>query len=63
MLKTMMIESIADKMIYSNRENNQGPAPNSKTIPIINAMTNRSGSQALRSEEDGIIVLLTVKTR
>jgi predicted FMN-binding regulatory protein PaiB len=63
MPKTIVIASTEDRMIDPNWDNNQGPTPKSRTNPKKTALTNISGNQALRSEEEGIIVLLTVKTR
>ena len=50
-------------MINSNLENNHGPAPISSKNPDMNKIMIINGSQARLSDEDGIIVLLTVNTR
>jgi hypothetical protein len=44
-------------------EKNHGPAPKSNTKPKKTPISIKSGNQALLSEEEGIIVLLMVKTR
>ena len=61
--KISVTASRADFISIPSLDSNQGPTPKRMTRADTNAITNRSGSQALRSDDDGIMVLLTVNVR
>ena len=60
---TTVSASKADLRNTPNFDNIHGPAPRNRTKVVINAIMMRRGIHALRSDDDGIIVLLTVNVR
>ena len=63
MPKSILIALIAAKSAVPNFANNNEPKPISRITPIAPRVIKINGNQALRSDADGIIVLLTVKIR
>jgi hypothetical protein len=61
--KTRVTAFIAVRNALPKLEINHGPIPRMRIIASKPRITNITGIQARRSDSDGIIVLLTVKTR